>query len=92
MAKDIPTTKDGYCPLYGFTGKCDAVKRLKTENEKLKKEIAHETDMAAQADMTCKRAYSRGYEEGVRAYAWWKDGVQYVGTCGKTLEQALKEK
>ena len=38
MAKDIPTTKDGYCPLYGFTGKCDAVKRLKAENERLKDE------------------------------------------------------
>jgi len=35
--------------------------------------------------------YKKGYEDGVRAYAWWKDGVQYVGSCGKTLEQALKD-
>lgn len=28
--------------------------------------------------------------EGVRLYAWWKDGVQYVGSCGNTLEDAIK--
>ena len=35
-------------------------------------------------------SFMKGYEEGVTDYAWWKDGVQYVGTCGKTLDQALK--
>ena len=35
--------------------------------------------------------YKEGYEAGLRAYAWWKDGVQYVGSCGTTLDQALKE-
>lgn len=30
-----------------------------------------------------------GFERGVRLYAWWKDGVEYVGTCGKTLKEAL---
>lgn len=38
------------------------------------------------------RAYKRGYIDGsmeqVRLWAWWKDGVQYVGTCGKTLKEA----
>lgn len=24
-------------------------------------------------------------------YAWWKDGVEYVGTTGKTLKEAQKE-
>lgn len=33
-------------------------------------------------------SYYDGMEEGARRFAWWKDGVQYVGTCGKTLEQA----
>lgn len=32
-----------------------------------------------------------GKKEGVRAYAWWKDGVQYVGTCGTTLKEALEK-
>jgi predicted RNase H-like HicB family nuclease len=35
--------------------------------------------------------YKRGFEDGLRSYAHWKDGVQYVGTTGKTLEQAIKE-
>ena len=30
-------------------------------------------------------------EEGIRMYAWWKDGTQYVGTSGRTLQQAIAE-
>ena len=30
------------------------------------------------------------YNEGLSAFAWWKDGVQYVGTCGKLLKDYLK--
>lgn len=29
--------------------------------------------------------------DAITEYAHWKDGVQYVGTCGKTLEQAITE-
>ena len=36
-------------------------------------------------------AHKEGKEEGIRMYAWWKDGEQFVGTCGTTLESALKE-
>lgn len=32
-----------------------------------------------------------GYEAALRQYAHWKDGVQYVGSCGKTLKQVLEE-
>ena len=28
---------------------------------------------------------------GMRRFAWWKDGVQYVGTCGTTLEKAIAD-
>lgn len=35
------------------------------------------------------RAYHQGLREGVEMYAHWKDGVQYVGTTGRTLKQAL---
>ena len=31
-----------------------------------------------------------GMREALRTYAWWKDGVQYVGTTGTTLEMALE--
>ena len=33
--------------------------------------------------------YKRGFEDGVRAYAWHKDGHQEDGTTGKTLKNAL---
>ena len=34
-------------------------------------------------------AFLRGYIEGLTAFAWWKDGVEYVGTCGTTLRSAI---
>lgn len=33
--------------------------------------------------------YRKGFEDGIRCFAWWKDGVQMVGNCGTTLERAL---
>jgi hypothetical protein len=35
--------------------------------------------------------YRRGFEDGVTAYAHWKDGVQYVGTTGRRLVDAIAE-
>ena len=35
------------------------------------------------------RAYYQGLREGVEQYAHWRDGLQYVGTTGRTLKQAL---
>ena len=37
------------------------------------------------------RLYIMGVRHGIRMYAHWKDGTQYVGTTGKTLKEALKE-
>lgn len=34
--------------------------------------------------------YVTGLKDGIRKYAWWKDGEQYVGSCGTTLKQALE--
>ena len=34
-------------------------------------------------------AYYQGLREGVERFAWWRDGVQYVGTTGRTLKEAL---
>ena len=36
-------------------------------------------------------AHKRGLIEGIKMFAWYKDGVQYVGTTGTTLKQALAE-
>lgn len=30
-----------------------------------------------------------GVEQGLRMYAWWKDGTEWVGTCGTTLKDAI---
>lgn len=37
------------------------------------------------------KTYFDGLREGIRMYAWWKDGIQYVGTTGRTLKEALAE-
>ena len=34
-------------------------------------------------------AYYDGLCDGATMYAWWKDGVQYVGTTGRVLADAL---
>lgn len=41
--------------------------------------------------MTNEEAYIKGMYRGIWLYAHWKDGVQYVGSCGKTLQRALTE-
>ncbi len=35
--------------------------------------------------------YKKGYLQALRDYAWWRDGVQYVGCGARTLEQAERE-
>ena len=47
-----------------------------------------DTDKEIPEDM--RRAYCEGMREGVRRFAWWKDGTQYVGFCGTTLDKALQ--
>ena len=36
------------------------------------------------------KEYYNGIREGIEQYAHWKDGEQFVGTCGTTLKSALK--
>lgn len=38
-----------------------------------------------------KIAYKNGIIEGIKRYSWCEDGIRYVGTSKKTLEQAIKE-
>ena len=40
---------------------------------------------------TNQEAYKQGYIDGLTCMAWWKDGVQYVGSCGTTLKEAIAE-
>ncbi len=61
------------------------------ESLRLRREYlrAHPRDEAIQEELDDSRA--DGYEAGLRAFAWWKDGVQYVGTSGTTLAGAIKK-
>lgn len=34
--------------------------------------------------------YEAGYVDGLREYAWWKDGRMQVGTTGTSLAQAVR--
>jgi hypothetical protein len=36
-------------------------------------------------------AYFAGVRHGIREYAHWADGEQFVGTCGKPLCKAIDE-
>lgn len=36
------------------------------------------------------RAYYQGRRDGISLYAHWRDGVEYVGTTGRTLKEALE--
>ena len=38
-----------------------------------------------------KMVYKNGIIDGIKRYAWWESGTQYVGTYKKTLEQAIQE-
>ena len=37
-----------------------------------------------------RKAFIEGYNEALREFAWWADGVQFVGTCGTRLKDALQ--
>ena len=36
-------------------------------------------------------AYYEGKRAGIKLFAWWKDGEQFVGTTGCTVKRALEE-
>lgn len=36
-------------------------------------------------------SYKKGFLDGIRAYAWWKDGRQEVGTTGRLLSTAIEK-
>lgn len=35
--------------------------------------------------------FIKGVIAGITMFAWWKDGVQEVGTTGTTLKKAIKD-
>ena len=47
-------------------------------------------DLKESIDKLVRKSYWLGVRDGLIRFAWWKDGTQYVGTCGKTLSEALE--
>lgn len=39
-------------------------------------------------DKECE-VYLRGFVDGLKPYAWWRDGKECVGTSGTTLARAV---
>jgi len=37
------------------------------------------------------KLYRQGFIDGMKTFAHWKDGVQYVGTSGMKLNEAIEE-
>ena len=35
--------------------------------------------------------YKKGFIDGMKCFAHWKNGVEYVGTSGKLLKDAIDE-
>ena len=40
--------------------------------------------------LTEREMYDEGFKAGMIACAWWKDEVEWVGTCRRTLKDAVK--
>jgi len=49
------------------------------------------TQARAQLKEAVAAAKLQGYIKALNNYAYWKGGVQYVGSCGTTLKEALKQ-
>lgn len=69
-------------------------------DERLPEEIEHAIDQVRYCGgqewsiHNLRRAIFSGmqasFEDGLREYAWWKDGMEYVGSCGTTLKEAIE--
>ena len=65
--------------------------RVAVLEKKLKDMASNHNEHTGRMYEMAHKARIEGLKEGLSEYAWWKDVVQYVGTCGTTLKQALKE-
>ncbi len=42
--------------------------------------------------MSEQSAYDKGFQDALRCFAHWRDGAEFVGTCGMTLARAIEER
>ena len=62
-------------------------RRHKAEGKRIKMRKDYRDKMLRGAN----DVFIRGVIAGLKMYAFWKDGVQYVGNCGTTLKEAIEE-
>ena len=73
----------------------EALRREKVERERENKpdttgqECVNRELINKQEEYNQLTDYQRGYIDGLRAYAYWKDGNQYVGKSGRSLDDAI---
>lgn len=67
------------------------VESLQSEVAKLKSEVAKLEVEVTKLDVYAKLMFWRGVVEGLMRYAHWKDGCQYVGLGGRTLNDAIED-
>lgn len=72
------------CGLIGYTSRSE-------QGTLSKKYLCNECTLLNKITCDLEEAYNRGFVDGVTKYAWWRDGTQYVGTCGITLKDAVKD-
>ncbi len=70
--------------------------RQKTDRiEELQAQLATAKEKNHRSGEDCivrmQEARKQGYIAGLSRFAWWRLGVQYVGTSGTTLKQAIDE-
>ena len=53
----------------------------------MKEETLRESRLLTETE---KRIYKEGAKYGLSLYAWWKDGVEYVGTAYTTKARAME--
>ena len=81
-AEDTVMTDDDLCKLICMEH------RAKTLDGKNCDDLdCNQCQLEKQAEIS----FKAGLKHGIWLFAWWKDGVQHVGTSGKTLQEAYKE-
>ncbi len=69
--------------------------KLLADVTELQAELTAKQEKNKQSGEDCivrmQEARKQGYIAGLSRFAWWRHGVQYVGSCGTTLKQAIDE-
>lgn len=68
----------------------DARRELKIAKQNRDEAEQEMSDLRVERHQAHAKGRAEGIVEALTMYAWWRDGVQYVGTCGTTLEKAVK--